>query len=279
MCMAFWNQGKLGEAQSEFRGLQAGPPYETIGRIYYARTLIYQGRFKEADEQLAAGIWKDHAANNKSPELLQRYLLARSAIQLEDRTLALQQLALIVHTGEPEAFQTTDLQRAGALYAQMGEVALARRVLTTLRELQSKHGNAFNKASFHLLAGEIALSERKYVPALEQFTASQAEYPFAVTHGGLARAYEKRGEWQRAAAEWQELLKGRGEIFQDEDPTEWVLAHLALARAYAHLGQAGAARAEYDTFLKIWDHGEDLPAIRDARREMQELGSVQSPSH
>lgn len=280
MGMAFWNQGKLSEAQAEFRHLQAaGPPYETIGRIYYARTLIYQGRFPEADEQLAAGIWKDQAANNKSPELLQRYLLARSAVQLGDRTLALRQLALIVHSGEPEAFQATDLERAGALYAQMGEVALARRVLMTLEELQSKNANPFNKASLHLLAGEIALSEGNYVPAVEHFSASEAEYPFALTHGGLARAYEKRREWQRAAAEWQEQLKARGEIFQDEDPTEWVLAHLALARVYTHLGQAAAARAEYDTFLKIWDHGENLPEIRDARREMQELGAVQYRSH
>lgn len=58
-----------------------------------------------------------------------------------------------------------------------------------------------------------------------------------------------------------------------------MLAHLALARVYTHLGQAAAARAEYDTFLKIWDHGENLPEIRDARREMQELGAVQYRSH
>jgi serine/threonine protein kinase/tetratricopeptide (TPR) repeat protein len=278
--MAFWNQGKLGEAQAEFRRLQtAGSPYDAIGRIYFARTLIFQGRFPEADERLDSGIRKDQAANNKSPELLQRYLLARSAVQLGDRTLTLRQLAVIVHSGEPAGFQVTDLERAGALYAQMGEIALARRVLMRLEDLQSKDSSAFNKASFHLLAGEIALSQGKYVPAVEHFSASQAEYPFALTHGGLARAYEQRREWQRAAAEWQEQLKARGEIFQDEDPTQWVLAHLALARVYSHLGQVAAARTEYNTFLKIWDHGQNVPAIRDARREMQELGPVQNPSH
>lgn len=114
---------------------------------------------------------------------------------------------------------------------------------------------------------------------MENFLASQAAYPFAVTHGDLARTYEKARDWRRAAAEWQELLKGRGEIFQDGDPTEWVLAHLALARVYAHLGDATAARAEYDTFLSIWAHRNNLPAIRDARREVQEPGPLQSPSH
>lgn len=79
-----------------------------------------------------------------------------------------------------------------------------------VEELQSKNANPFNKASLRLLAGEIALSEGNYVSAVEHFSASEAEYPFALTHGGLARAYEKRREWQRAAAEWQEQLKARG---------------------------------------------------------------------
>ena len=278
--MALWNQGKVAEAQAEFRRLQAaGPPYDAIGRIYLARTLIYEGRLLEAKDQLVSGIAKDQAANNKSPELLQRYLLACTAMQLGDRAEALRQLAFILRSGEPEAFQATDLERAGALYAQMGEVKSANRTLRALDELQSRNGAAFNKASFHLLAGEIALAEGKFAPAVEHFSVSQTEYPLALSHGGLARAYQGRREWQRAAAQWQQQLNARGEIFQDEDPTEWVRAHLALARVYVHLGQAAAARAEYQTFLQIWGHAENLSAVRDARREMQQLGPVHGPFH
>jgi eukaryotic-like serine/threonine-protein kinase len=278
--MALWNQAKIGEAQVEFRRLQAaGPPYDSIGRIYFARILIYQGRLRNASEQLASGIREDQTAKNRSAELLQRYLLARTAVDRGDRTAALRQLTLILRKGEPEAFQAADLERTGALYAQIGELVFARRALNTLDQLQSRNGTAFNKASFHLLAGEIALARGKPITATEHFSTSTAEYPLALAYGGLARAYEKRQDWQRAAAAWQQQLKARGEIFQDEYPTEWVRAHLALARVYGHLGQLAAARTEYEAFLKTWEHAEDLPELRDARQEMQELTPVQGPAH
>jgi tetratricopeptide (TPR) repeat protein len=158
----------------------------------------------------------------------------------------------------------------------MGEVRFAIRALKNLEELQSRNGTAFNKASFHLLAGEIELALGKPVTATKYFSTSRTEYPLPLAYGGLARAYETRHDWQRAAAAWQEQLRARGEIFQDEYPTEWVLAHLALARVYVHLGKGAAALTEYESFLKIWENGEDLPALREARHELRKLTAAQN---
>lgn len=275
--LALWNQGKISEAQAQFRRLrEADPSYESVGRIYFARTLIYQGKLAAAAELLLAGIHQDETAKRKSPELLQRYLLAQVALTQGNKLEVHRQLRLILESGEPEAFQAADLRRAGALGAQMGELGSARLALRKLEQLQAKFPNSFNRSCRDNLAGEIALAEGQTLDAVRLFSASLAEYPLAISHHGLARAYERQRNWSSAAPEWEQLLQTRGEIFQDNCPTDWVLAHLSLARLYRHTNQIEASRAVYENFLDIWKTGDSLPFVEKAARELEELGRPQS---
>jgi len=270
--MALWNQGKIAEAQVQFQRLQeTDPSYESVGRIYFARTLIYQGQLAAAEERILAGIHQDEAAKRKSPELLQRYLLAQIALIQGNKVEAHRQLKLILAAGEPEAYPTADLRRAGALSAKMGDLGSARLALRRLAQLQAKLPNSFIKACRDNLAGEIALAAGQTGEAVRLFSASLAEYPLAISHHGLARAYEKQRNWSGAAREWEGLLQARGEIFQDNCPTDWVLAHLSLARLYRHTNQIGPSRAAYEKFLDIWKAGDRLPLVEEAVRESQEL--------
>jgi len=276
--MALWNQGRVAEAQAEFRSLQeASPLYESIGRIYFARTLIYQGKLAAASEQFAVGIRQDEAGKKKSPELLQRYLLAYVALTEGNRAEARRQLALILAAGEPEAFQVVDLRRAGALYAQMGDVASARRILRKLEDLQAKLPSSFNRAFRDNLAGEIALAEARSKEAVQLFSASLAAYPLALSHQGLARAYEAQRDWPSAATEWEKFLDSRGEVFQENCPTDWVLAHLSLARVYRHLNDIDGARAKYKKFLEIWRESDRLRFIEEVVRESQQMEGLGRP--
>jgi hypothetical protein len=54
--------------------------YAAIGRIYLARTLIYQGRLALASVQLQTGIIQDQRDHNKEAELLEPYLWATTAL-------------------------------------------------------------------------------------------------------------------------------------------------------------------------------------------------------
>jgi tetratricopeptide (TPR) repeat protein len=277
--MALWSQGRVAEAQAEFLSLQeASPVYESIGRFYFARTLIYQGKLAAASEQLVVGIRHDKAAKRKSAELVQRYLLADVALTEGKKDEARQQLELIVAAGEPEALQAADLQQAGALYAQMGDVATSRRILRRLEDLQAKLPNLYNRACRDNVAGEIALAEARSKDAVQLFSASLAAYPLALSHQGLARAYEAQRDWRNAATEWKKFLDSRGEVFQDYCPTDWVLAHLSLARVYRHFNDIDGARAEYKKFLEIWRESDRLRFVEQVVRESQEMeGLERSP--
>jgi DNA-binding winged helix-turn-helix (wHTH) protein/tetratricopeptide (TPR) repeat protein len=269
--MALWNQGRVAEAQAHFQSLEApGSLYASIGRIYFARTLIYQGKFAAASAQFTAGITEDQAANNKAPELLERYLLAAVALTQGNRAEAQRQLQLILAAGKPSALEAVDLQRAGALYAQMGDLVSARRILRKLEDLITNMPSRSNSAYRDNLAGEIALAGARSTDAERLFSASLAAYPLALSHQGLARAYEAQQDWPMAAKEWEKFLNFSGEVFQDDCPTDLVLAHLFLARVDLHLNDIDGSRAEYKKFLKIWGESDQSGFVQQVVSEARQ---------
>ena len=270
--LALLGEGKGNEARSEFGRMQeAGKMYQNIGRLYLARTSIYEGKLSSAAQQLKGDIRWDQTEASKSAELLRRYLLARIFVEQGMIVPARHELELILSGGEPEALQAEDLRRTGTLYARMGEVKSAQGVLHKLELLESRLPTSFNKSCFQSLAGEIALEQRRVGSAVELFSATAAEYPRFVSHEGLARAYEAQRDWDRAAAAWQQVLDDRGEILQDYFPADWVEAHLELGRVYQRLEDLAKARSEYEEFLRIWQDADSLPVRRQAVQELQQM--------
>jgi eukaryotic-like serine/threonine-protein kinase len=265
-------QGKVEEARGEFSQLQgAGKMYQNIGRLYLARTEIYEGNLTSAAERLDADIRWDQSQASKSAELLRRYLLACIFIERGLIPQARRQLELILTAGEPEALQAEDLRRAGTLYARIGDVKSAESVLHKLELLGSKLPSSFNKSCSQNLAGEIALAQGRFESAVELFSAAEAEYPRFASHEGLARTYQAQSDWNRAAARWQKVLQDRGEILQDSFPADWVVAHLELGRVYRHLSDSAKAHGEYEEFLRTWKDADELPVRQQALQEWQQM--------
>jgi tetratricopeptide (TPR) repeat protein/predicted Ser/Thr protein kinase len=270
--LALLGQGKVDEARGEFSHLQeAGKMDQNIGRLYLARSAIYEGKLTSAAEQLKADIRWDQTQASKSAELLRRYLLARIFVERGMAAPARRELELILTAGEPEALQAEDLRRTGTLYARIGDVRSARSVLHKLELLQLKLPTSFNKSCFQDLAGEIALAQGRLGPAVELFSAATVEYPRFASHEGLARAYQAQRDWDRAAAGWRQVLEDRGEILQDSFPADWVVAHLELGRGYHRVGDLARARSEYEEFLRIWQDADELPVRQLALHEWQEM--------
>jgi len=270
--LALLGQGKVDEARGEFGQLQgAGKMYQNIGRVNVARTAIYEGKLTSAAEQLNADIRWNQTQTSKSAELLRRYLLASIFIERGMIAPARRELELILTAGEPEALQAEDLRRAGTLYARMGDVKSAESVLHKLELLGSKLPTSFNKSCLQNLAGEVALAQGRFGSAVELFSAAEAEYPRFASHEGLARAYQAQSDWNRAAAGWQKVLQDRGEILQDSFPADWVVAHLELGRVYQHLSDSAKSRGEYEEFLRVWQHADELPVRQQALQEWQQM--------
>src|SRR5712692_1635467 len=255
--LALLGEGKQDDARGEFERMQeAGKMYQNIGRLYLARTAIYEGKLISAAEQLKAGIRWDQTQSSKSAELLRRYLLARVFAERGMIAPARSELDLILAAGEPEALQAEDLRRAGTLYARIADVKSAESVLHKLELLGLNFPTSFNKSCFHDLAGEIALGQGRLRPAVELFSTAMTEYPQFASHEGLARAYQAQHEWDRAVAGWQQVLEDRGEILQDSFPGDWVVAHLELGRVYYGTGDLARARGEYEEFFRIWQNAD-----------------------
>ncbi len=245
--------------------------YQNIGRLYLARTAIYEGKLTSAAVQLKADTRWDQTQASKSAELLRRYLLARIFAGRGMIAAARSELEFILTAGEPEALQAEDLRRTGTLYARIGDVKSAESVLHKLELLGLNFPTSFNKSCFHNLAGEIALAQGRLRPAVELFSTAMTEYPQFASHEGLARAYQAQHEWDRAVAGWQQVLEDRGEILQDSFPGDWVVAHLELGRVYYGTGDLAKARSEYEEFFRIWQNADELPVRQQALYEWQEM--------
>jgi len=273
--MALWNLEKVADAQAQFDVLRrsSSPPYATIGRIYFARTLIYKGKLAEASALFQAGVIQDQRDHNREAELLERCLSAAAALTQNNRIEARRQLQLMLAPGDASALEPGDLWRAGELYAQMGDIASAQWIYRTLANLSAKLPSPSNSALRDSLAGEIALAQARSTDAAELFSASLAAYPLALSYQGLARAYEAQHDWERAATEWKSFINSRGEIFQDFCSADWVLAHLFLARVELHLNKVEESRDEYRKLLEIWEEGDQVGLVQQAVREARQATS------
>jgi tetratricopeptide (TPR) repeat protein len=268
-----WGQGlsKLGlgdveGALSEFRALEkAAPPFESLGRLYAARTAIHEGHFAEAHEELATGFRAERALGKGRFLALGRILSARLFWLEGRRAEARRELEDVLVAGKET--EEDVLGDAGQLLAEMGDLGRARVVLRWLESGDGIPPTPFRKSYMHNLQAEIALAEGQADRAIEIFQRGAEDYPQYTSHLGLARAYGVRGDWRRAAEERRKVLEARGEILRFGFPADWALGHLELARVERRLGDETAAAEHYRAFLDLWKDAPDLPLRQRAVRE------------
>jgi tetratricopeptide (TPR) repeat protein/tRNA A-37 threonylcarbamoyl transferase component Bud32 len=252
-----------------------GAGFQWVGQVYIARVAAYEGKFEEAEALLTRQIQTDLHAKNASAVLLERYLLTSTLLVQEKRSRARETLHAILMWGEPEELQAEDLRRAGTLFARMGDVQEARRVLTTLESLKSASPDSFNVSCYHNLAGEVDQAEGKARDAVQEFAAAYAARPQAISVAGLARSREQLGDWQAAAEQWMKILGLKGEILQDYFPLDWEISYMELGRSNQEQGLNEAARANYEKFLELWSKG-DYTALRTDALKRREQVAVTS---
>jgi tetratricopeptide (TPR) repeat protein len=268
-----WGRGLLklglGDVQgalSEFGALEkAGPPFESLGRLYTARTAIHEGRFAQAHEELATGFRAERALGKGRFLALGRILSARLFWLEGNRAEARREIEDVLVTGKET--EEDVLGDAGQLLAEMGDLGRARAALRWLESSDGPPHTPFRRAYIHNLLAEIALSKNQADRAIDLFQQAAEDYPQYTSHLGLARAYEARRDWRRAAEERRRVLDARGEILRYGFPADWALGHLELARVERRLGDETGADGHYQAFLDLWKDAGDLPLRQRAVRE------------
>jgi tetratricopeptide (TPR) repeat protein len=242
-----------------------------MGELYQIRTDLYEGKLNAARVQLAAGIKKDQGSSEKGIQVFRRNLLGRTSLLLGNPAEARKQADAIMATRSND-LQAEDVLAAGVLYARAGDSLHARNSLRQLNSIQSQTSTKLNKSNVMKLTGEIALAEARNSDAIESFTAAGAEFPDGSAHMGIAKAFEAQRDWERAAHEWEQAVKARGEIVAGNGvPSDYPIAQFHLANCYRESGNTTAARQHYQEFLNLWGQTDDLPLRTEAADELRKL--------
>jgi len=168
-----------------------------------------------------------------------------------------------------------DLERAGVVELQLGDVSNARACLRQLNSLRSQKGQNFTESFFSNLQGEVQAASGRTDEAIEsQLRASAFLHLVGGPHASLGKLYGMKGDWPNAIKEYQQYLQLKGEILDDDFSGGWVLAHLWLARAFRNAGDVPHALESYNQFLQLWASADPgLPDLLEARAEKQQLES------
>ena len=270
--LTYLSQDKVNLARDQFRILlNRQDSYRDLGELYLARNDVYEGLLSNARTQLESGVHKGQSSSQKGVQPFRRYLLGQVALLLNDRRTARLQADAILAMPLSDRLND-DVLSAGILYARAKEVTLARKALTVLQTANVEVPSALNKSNFLQLSGEISLAEGRPAEAIESFLAASVTYPDIRSRCGLARSYQARRDWTRAARLWQQVLDSKGQILAGYNvPTDYVLAHLELARCLLELNQVRAAQYHYQEFLRLWQRGDNLPIRRAASSELKAL--------
>jgi tetratricopeptide (TPR) repeat protein len=86
----------------------------------------------------------------------------------------------------------------------------------------------------------------------------------------LARAYQRKGDLDKAIAEYERLI-----TFDPESINRQLIHpkyHYRLAKLYEQKGWKGKAIEHYEKFLDLWKHADPgLPEVADARERVAGL--------
>jgi eukaryotic-like serine/threonine-protein kinase len=273
--LAYLGEGNSEDARKQFAALgsEGGQYEENLSALFRARVEMYEGHLREAEEQLKEGIVLDQKMHSESWIPVRMYLLwdvldlrgARMGRAAQSRRLA----GLVKNRDEPE-----DLRRAGLVAVRSGDLATGRGMLGKLSELASQRQSGYTLSCYYNLKGAVELAAGQTAEAEMSENRAALYFPSFQAYAALGDIYTEEKDWEKAAPAYSKYLEFKGQIFSDDSPAEWALAHLKLARALARMGNRAAALESYENFFQLWNHADgNLQVLSKARAEEQKLRS------
>jgi serine/threonine protein kinase/predicted Zn-dependent protease len=242
--LAFVGTGKIADARADFDRLAHTPGYYSyLGRLQQARVSLYTGDLQDAAARLNGLIEATRGARERAFELVARVQLARTAVLAGDHVLVREQSVAIAGLTAHDQASAVELHDSGSVALLAGDLSLANRQLARLEALEASSRAPLVRASRLLLAGDIALRQRRPAETVKLQDEALRLRPLQLFSRGRAEAREQLGDWPGAALAWKALLDARGQIIQDGFPPDLTDAQARLARA--------------DARLKLADNGKD----------------------
>jgi serine/threonine protein kinase/tetratricopeptide (TPR) repeat protein len=270
--LAYLGEGNVALATAEFEALRKeGREYEgNLASLYLARTWMYQGQLRKAEDLLRGGLLMDDKLHSDSFRPVRLYLLAK-VLQAQGRPAAAAEESRRLKVAALQDGYPDILRRSGKLAVSLKDMRTARMMLEQIEKLSSFSDSAYTQSSYYNLKGAIERSEHPQA-AIENQRRSAIFYPSYHPYLDLAGNYAALRDWPNAVQAYQKYLGFQGQIFDEDTPSDWVLAKLGMARSLAAQGDVPQAIQRYDEFLRLWANADpDLPALRQARAERAKL--------
>jgi tetratricopeptide (TPR) repeat protein len=276
--LAYLGQGNVAAARQEFEQVGGTARIDReLQELSLAIADLSEGKLDAARAALTRQI-QTVPAQSGGLQLFRRYLVGRIYLMQANSRAAEFQADLMLQVPST-GLQASDLLSAGTLYARAGNSDKARQVLRRLDESRKTIPSSSNQENFHNMEGEVQLAEAKPEQAAISFAAADEGFAPFISSAGLARAYQAQRRWDLCAQAWEKFISQRNEILQSGFPPDLAVAHLQLARVYGQMNNGDLALKHYMEIVRIWQHADNLPVLRQANHELQDLKSKAGPSN
>src|SRR5262249_22656665 len=145
--LAYLGEGNVGAATAEFDALRKeGGEYEgSLSSLYLARTFMYQGQLRKAEDLLRAGLLMDDKMRSESFRPVRLYLLVK-VLLAEGRTAAADQELRRLKVAAQQDGYPDGLRRTGKLAVSLKDVRTARAMLDQIEKLSSFADSAYTQS-------------------------------------------------------------------------------------------------------------------------------------
>ncbi len=257
------------QAIEQYRSVRSrGATGASLASAGLADVALFEGRSADAIALLTQGVSSDLAAGNHSAAASK--LATLSTVHLARMENAQASSAADRAVSESKDYGVA-FQAAG-VYIALQQPAKARGLVKQLESRLEAEPRAYAK----LLEGEMDLSERRPLLAVDKFREAQKFADTWVGRLALGRAYLEMGSFAEASSEFDQCFKRRGEataIFLDDIPSFHVFpeVYYYLGRSAEGLKSSGAAQW-YKTFVSLKQKADHDPLVTDARRRLAANG-------
>jgi tetratricopeptide (TPR) repeat protein len=256
-------QGQLTNAAETYRRLQA-TGFASDAAAGLADLALVEGRFAEGVRILEQGIAADAAAQRSDKAAAKLAALAYAHLWRGQKALA---VSAAEHAlASSDTIKTRFL--AGRIFAAAGNAARAQGLAAQLASDLQREPQAYAR----LIEGEIDLANGEPTKAVEAFTEANNLVDTWIGRFDLGRAYLEVRYFAKAASEFEQCIKRRGEalaLFLDESPT-----YAYFPPVYYYLGRVHEVLklpdyAEfYRTYLSIRGKAAEDPLLNEVRKRI-----------
>jgi serine/threonine-protein kinase len=255
----------FGRLLSEDRELQSR------GNRSMAMLRIRRGQYNSAIDHLQRSVLLDETGSPPVTALRNQAFLAAALLSVRGPAAATAPLVRTLDIIDSAFVAPFFLEVVGTLFARIGAVDTANRILDTLTA-RATDENDLDQAALHHLAGHVALAMGDADSALAHFerTSILTNQPNLRYASSLALAQILLDRTDEARETLEEIVAAEPPIREDLEP--WVLAHYRLAQLHDEAGDIPQAVAMYDRFLNLWDRADDgLMPVSEVQRRLTEL--------